>query len=361
MSARHAVPSALPVVLLVFSMQACSAVAPTHAGDERSAAMARVRLRRAWPVMGTMLTITAWGSDTTAILAAIHAARDSVRAVDSLMSVYRPGSDVSLVNRGAGGAPVGVAPQTLHVLLRARDVWRLSAGAFDPTVGPLVEAWGFHGESGGIPQAEALDSLRGLVGFDRVQIDSACSTVRLPLDGMRLDLGGIAKGYALDLGRAAMRVDAISGGMLDLGGNVLVFGHPPAGHSWKIGIRHPRHGTMLLGTLELDSGAVATSGDYEHFYEIGGVRYAHLLDPRTGAPARGVMAATAIGPVGEWSDGLSAALFLAGTVRGVALADSLPGIGVVYVRDAGAEGVTRADIVLSARARRWFTIDPAVH
>ena len=310
--------------------------------------------------MGTLLTITAWGADTGVLLAAIHAARDSVRLVDSLMSVYRPESDISTVNRNAGGSPVRVAAQTLHVLRRARDFWRLSGGAFDPTVGPLVDAWGFRGESGRMPTAFALDSLRGLVGFPGVQIDSTASTVRLARAGMQLDLGGIAKGYALDLGRAAMRNAAITGGMLDLGGNVLVFGRPPTGRTWRIGIRHPRHGSALLGTLALDSGAVATSGDYEHFYEIDGVRYAHLLDPRTGAPARGIVAATAIGPAGEWSDGLSAALFLSGAVRGVSIADSLPGTGAVYVLDDGTGRVTRARIVVSARARAWFTVDPAV-
>lgn len=360
MTVRRALAGGLPVALLAGSLQACRTSAPAPEHSRRTGTGPQTRVARAWPVMGTLLTITAWGSDTSAILAAVHAARDSVRAVDSLMSVYRPGSEISLVNRSAGGPAVPVAPQTLHVLQRARDFWRLSGGAFDPTVGPLVEAWGFHGDSGRIPPALALDSLRGLVGFGLVELDTVSSTVRLPRSGMKLDLGGIAKGYALDLGRAALRIEGMTGGMLDLGGNVLVFGHPPSGTKWRIGIRHPRRGTELLGMLEIDSGAVATSGDYEHFRMIDGVRYAHLINPRTGAPARGIVAATAIGPAGEWSDGLSAALFLVGAARGVAIADSLPDVGALYVRDAGTGRVTRADIVLSARARQWFTVDPAV-
>lgn len=309
---------------------------------------------RAWPVMGTLLVITAWGrapADTARLLPLVHAARDSVRLVDSLMSIYRPSSELSRVNAAAGGAPVRVSPQLLHVLLRARLYWRLSGGAFDPTIGPLVRAWGFHGERGRIPPARELDSLRALVDFGAVEIDSMAGTVRLPRPGMRLDLGGIAKGYALDLARAALRAPEVRGGMVDLGGNVLVFGRPPHGERWRLGIRHPRGDGALIGTVELDSGAIATSGDYEHFYIIDGVRYAHLIDPRTGAPARGVIAASAIGPTGEWSDGLSATLYLVGARRGLALADSLPGVAAVYVLDRGGRAIEPGDLRISTRAR----------
>lgn len=328
------------------------ATRPVARGDEPP------KVSRAWPVMGTLLVVTAWGrvpGDSVALLALVRAARDSVRLVDSLMSTYRPTSELSAVNRAAGHEPVRVSPQVMHVLLEARRYWRLSGGAFDPTVGPLVDAWGFHGERGRVPPRRELDSLRGLVDFGAVEIDSAARTVRLPRQGMRLDFGGVAKGYALDLARAALRSPHVSAGMLDLGGNVLVFGHPPRGTRWRIGIRHPRERGALLGTIAIDSGAVATSGDYEHFYVIDGVRYAHLIDPRTGAPARGVIAATAVAPVGEWSDGLSAALFLTGPARGVPLADSLPGVGAIYVVDDGHTPITRSDIVLSARARGTFS------
>lgn len=309
--------------------------------------------------MGTLLVVTAWGDDTAAMLRAVHAARDSVRLVDSVMSNYKPTSELSRINREAGGAPVHVSPELLYVLEEARRYWRLSNGAFDPTVGPLVAAWGFYGEHGRIPSSRELDSLRALVDFGAVEIDTIARTVRLPRAGMQLDLGGIAKGYALDLARAAMRIVPLQGGMIDLGGNVLVFGRPPHGRKWRIGIRDPRRHGGILGVVSIDSGAVATSGDYEHFYVIDGVRYAHLIDPRSGRPARGVIAASAIGPRGEWSDGLSATLFLSGARRGIALADSLPGVGALYVLDHGDSVITRDDIALSARAARWFTFEPA--
>lgn len=313
-----------------------------------------VKVARAWPVMGTMFVATVWGTDTSAMLRGVRAARDSVRLVDSLMSVYRPESEISRLNAEAGGEPLRVSAPTLHVLLHVRLLWRLSAGRFDPTVAPLVRAWGFYGDSGRVPPATELDSLRRLVGYDRVEIDSAASTVRLSRPGMRLDLGGIAKGYALDLARAALQDSCIRGGMIDLGGNVLVFGRPPRGRRWIIGVRHPRNEGRLLGTIAIDSGAVATSGDYEHFFRIAGRRYGHLIDPITGAPRRGVIAATAIGPRGEWSDGLSATLFLTGPGRGRAIVDSLPGVSGIWVLDPGRRKLRKRDVVLSRRSRSTF-------
>ena len=325
-----------------------------RASGQSSATDSIIKVTRAWPVMGTMFVATVWARDTAAALNGIVAARDSVRLIDSLLSTYRPESEASRVNARAGGDPARVSPQTLHVLLLSRKYWSLSGGLFDPTVGPLVRAWGFNGDSGRVPARAVLDSLRRLVGFDRVEIDSAASTVRLGVPGMSLDFGGIAKGYALDLARAALRDSTVRGGMLDLGGNVLVFGRSPTGRKWNIGIAHPRRDGRVIGVLSLDSGAVATSGDYEHFVRIDGKRYGHLLDPHTGYPRRGVLSATAIGPRGEMSDGLSAVYFLVGPARGSQLADSLPGASGVWVLDNAQPHIARRDIVRSARARKQF-------
>ena len=345
------------VALLGAVVHALSSPAPAQAPGPAGDTL--IKVARAWPMMGTMFVATVWGTDTLAMLRGVQAARDSVRLVDSLMSIYRPQSEISQLNARAGVGALRVSAPTLHVLLQARLFWRLSGGLFDPTVGPLVRAWGFYGDSGRVPPTTELDSLRRLVGYDRVEIDSAASTVRLVQPGMRLDLGGIAKGYALDLARAALRDSSIRGGMVDLGGNMLVFGRPPRGHRWIIGIRHPRTDGSLLGRIAIDSGAVATSGDYEHFFRIAGRRYGHLIDPVTGAPRRGVIAATAIGPRGEWSDGLSATLFLAGASRGRAIVDSLPGASGIWVLDPGRRKLRKHDVVLSRRSRSTFThVDP---
>ena len=314
-----------------------------------------VRVSRAWPVMGTLFVATIWTTDSAGAAAVLRAAHDSVRLVDSLMSSYRPESELSRVNAGAGNAaPVPVSPQTMTVLQKARLYWRLSSGAFDPTVGPIVDAWGFDRVHGRRPTARALDSLRVLVGFGAVELDTLARTVRLPRPGMRLDLGGIAKGYALDLARRALVSPAIRGGSVNLGGNVLVFGRPPAGTRWRVAIVNPLHRESTIGELAIDSGAVATSGDYEHYVVIDGTRYGHLIDPRTAMPARGILSATAVGPLGEWSDGLSAAIFLLGPARGRALVDSIPGLAAVWVIDRGQRSLNAGDVVCSTRAIRMM-------
>lgn len=314
-----------------------------------------IRETRAWPVMGTMFVVTAWVADTSQLVPALLAARDSVRLVDSLMSTYRSSSDLSRLNAAAGaGEPVPVARQTMRVLQMARLYWRLSGGAFDPTVGPMVRAWGFERTRGRRPSGRELDSLRRLVGFGDVELDSVRSTVRLPRVGMRLDLGGIAKGFALDMARRALRHDAIVAGKLDLGGNLLLFGRPPGGGPWHVEIVDPLHRDRVAGGFTIDSGAVATSGDYEHYVVIQGRRYGHLIDPRTGAPSAGVLSATAIGPLGEWSDGLSATLFLMGPDAGARLADSLPGVGAIWILNRGQSRLAWRDLVCSARIATRF-------
>ncbi len=317
----------------------------------------QIEIRRAWPIMGTMLTITVWGTDSLEMLSAVQRGHAAVILVDSLMSSYRNTSDVARIARSPE-SPVRVSKETIHVLLHAREYWGLSGGLFDPTAGPLTTLWKNAIASGTLPARQSIDSARALTGLGQATIDSARQTVRLGKKGMTLDLGGIAKGYALDLARKEMR--GTSAGMIDLGGNVLVFGKSPAEDGkWRIGIVHPRDDQRLLGFVTLDSGAVATSGDYENFFVLHGRRYSHLIDVTTGMPSRGVLSASAVAPTGEWSDGMSATLMLMGACAGIRVADSLGTVGAVIVNDPGNGAVTRDHVYLSAKAALLFRFTPA--
>lgn len=303
-----------------------------------------VRTERTWPAMGTLLHASARAPEDAAAEGAVRAARTRVLAVDSLMSTYRPDSDLSRVNRAAGReGPVSVSAETARVLEEALRWARLTGGAFDPTAGPLGRAWGFHEGEPRVPPPAARDSAARLVGWERVEQRETEPAVRLPEEGMRLDLGAVAKGHALDAAVGAMRARGAEAGMVDLGGNLRVFGPPPgdaagsrdpevpdreAGSDrdagtdrstggWRLGIRHPRGGGTLLGTLSLDSGAVATSGDAEQFFERGGVRYSHIMDPRSGRPARGVAQVTVVAREASTADALATALFVLGPDRGL--------------------------------------------
>lgn len=309
---------------------------------------------RAWPVMGTVLRVTVWASDPAEAEELLGEARRVVFRVDTLMSVYKPESEVSVVNRRAGTDSVTVvSPETAEVLGAALDYGALTGGALDVTVGPLVDLWGFYRHAGRLPAPEALDSVRGLVGYRRVELDRAARAVRLPRRGMRLDFGAIAKGYAVDLAVAALRRGGAVRALVDLGGNLGFLGQAPGGGAWEVGLRDPRDPEGIFGTVSLDSGAVATSGDSEQFFVHEGVRYSHIFDPRTGWPARGVASVSVVAPTGQAADALSTALFVLGPEEGCAVAARFPGVEAVWVLDrgevpaTGGPGETIGEIVIT--------------
>ncbi|NJD11758.1 MAG: FAD:protein FMN transferase, partial [Gemmatimonadetes bacterium] len=255
-----------------------------------------------------------------------------------LMSTWRPESEISRLNAAAGsGTWTRLSRETLAVLAAARRLAQLSGGAFDVTVGPLMWAWGFRGrDEPHRPAPATLDSARALVGSRLLELDSAGGSARLLARGATVDLGAIAKGYALDLAAAAMQAAGATAGMVDLGGNVLVFGPPPEGReAWVIGILDPRDPAATMGEIRLRAGSVASSGDYEQFFEAAGVRYSHIMDPATGEPARGTLQTTVVAPTGLQSDGLSTTLFVLGPERGrsVLARPFARGAAVVWVRD----------------------------
>lgn len=287
---------------------------------------------RAWPVMGTMFEITVWDPDSARARLGLAAARAAVVRVDSLMSTYRAESELSAVNRRAGTDSVTrLSPETVAVLAAALDYARASGGALDVTVGPLVHAWGFDSRDPAVPPATTLDSARTLVGWQRVDFDRARSTVRLPVRGMRLDFGAIAKGFALDLAVAALRDAGIRRATVDLGGNLRFLG-PPDDAGREVAIRDPRNPADLLAVVEVRGGAVATSGDYERFFVHDGVRYSHIIDPRTGWPARDIEGVSVFAATGMASDALSTALFVVGVSRGCAVAREA-GVEALWVLD----------------------------
>ena len=326
-----------------------------------------VRLERAWPVMGTLFRAVARAPDSTTAVSALLAARDEVRRLDSLLSDYRDDSEVSRLARRAGTGRWTTLSRETATLLRASLRWaEATGGAFDPTVGPMVRAWGFRGPSPRVPSPVRRDSALGLVGWWRVETRAGGREARLPRRGMALDFGAIGKGFALDRAVAAMRERGAEAGMLDLGGNVLVFGHGPGPRGgWPIGIRNPRCPERVLGMVVLDSGSVATSGDYERFFEEGGVRYGHILDPRTGRPSRGVLQVTVAAPDGLAADALSTALFVMGPGAGRRLLRREPaarGAGALWVTGRGAasgpSGPTGrpAGVVLAGKGARRFDL-----
>ncbi|MGB9589991.1 MAG: FAD:protein FMN transferase [candidate division WOR-3 bacterium] len=240
-------------------------------------------------------------------------------AVDSLMSIWKRGSELSELN--AKGA-MRLSRPTLRCVEVGLAAARTTRGAFDPTVWPLVHAWGFDSDSPHPPDPESLESARGLVDWQKVNI-LGDSVILGP--GQRLDLGGVAKGYALDMAAAKLLELGCSSFLVEIGGDMICYGQKGS-QPWVIGIRDPRNPGDIVGTIRISSSkgtAICTSGDYERFVEIGGTRYAHIMDPRKGEPSKGVVSVTLIS-YGDaaMTDAMATGLFVMGPDEGIRLAES---------------------------------------
>jgi thiamine biosynthesis lipoprotein len=250
---------------------------------------------------------------------AVEAAMGEIHAVDRLMAVQRPDSDVSRANRGAATRPVSVDHRVVEVLRASRHMSDLTDGAFDVTVLPTVRAWGFLDGRPRRPSTAPRPA-----GYRRVRVDEARDEIAFDGDDVGIDLGGIAKGYALDRARSALLRRGVRCAYLDLGGNVATLGTAPDGRPWRFGIRHPRRSDALIGMIEVGEASVSTSGDAERFVEDEQGRAGHVIDPHTGRPADALVSATVVASSAMLADGLSTAAVVMGRE---AFADLLPRVG----------------------------------
>ena len=253
--------------------------------------------------------------------AARRAAREAIAEVariEAKYSRYRPGSVVSRINAGAGSA-FEIDAETRGLLAYADACFVQSGGLFDATSGVLRRAWRF--DEPRVPDDAQIAPLLRLVGWARVDLDGM--RVRLPERGMELDFGGFGKEYAVDRAAAVLREAGVDSALVNLAGDLMVLGPQPDGSAWRVGIRHPRREGALIATLPVASGALATSGDYERFIEVDGVRHCHVLDPRTGRSARGFQSVTVHAPSCLVAGSASTIAMLKGRDAGLAWLRSL--------------------------------------
>jgi thiamine biosynthesis lipoprotein len=296
-------------------------------------------------LMGTLVRVKAFGPEAPETVAE---AMEQLADMERLLSTNLASSDVSRVN-DAGPKGTVVSPLTEELLGEALRFADLTDGTFDPTVGPLVRLWGIGTEDARVPEKDEIKTALLRVGRNRVRIEEGRRVFLAP--GQALDLGGIAKGYAADRLRERLLAGGVSSGLIDLGGNILVFGNPPHGKLWRIGVQDPKEPRGgVLGVVELAGGSVVTSGVYERFFEREGVRYHHILDPCTGYPARsGLLAVTVLSSNSLEGDALSTALFVMGLERGMKLVESLDGVEALFVTEDGG-------VVLSSGMKGCFSL-----
>jgi thiamine biosynthesis lipoprotein len=263
--------------------------------------------------MGTWASLTLVTADSASVADLAYDALMELHRVDSLMSNWSEKSEVARINRDASRAAVTVHPEVAAVIDLALRVNRDSAGAFDITVEPLVRLWGFLGGQKRVPREEEIVTALKLVGSDKIAFDAPSRTLHFSRQGVRIDLGGVAKGYGADAVAKILRRSTVTDALVDLSGNMVALGDAAYHEGWTVGIRDPSGARAHLGRVHLYDEAISTSGDYEQFADAGGKRYGHILDPRTGSPARGLSSVTVVPDRAMAADAWSTALFVLGS------------------------------------------------
>ncbi len=315
--------SAAGTSLYSLGSQPAHAQAAAHAGGQA--------LHERRPLMGTLVDITLEGAKPDRLQAALEAAYREMTRLSDMMNHYSPDSVVSAVNLAAGVSPVAVPPELMQVLRMAQRVSERSQGAFDITVAS-IKGWRFSNERRSMPAPDDIARQLPLVNYRDLLLDVRKGTAFLKHQGMRMDLGGIAKIYILNAGLRSLKQQGVPHAMINGGGDVLVMSTADR-HPWKVGIRDPRAPDKLLGVLSLRNGIVASSGDYERYFEVNGRRYHHILDPKTGYPTQGPHGVTLVSASLDRIDGLGAAIMVMGSQAGRRLIEATPGLDGLIVDD----------------------------
>ncbi|MBN1866340.1 FAD:protein FMN transferase [Candidatus Sumerlaeota bacterium] len=310
-------------------------------GTERTARRrprrwAPLPVTRTFSMMGTRVNVTVVPPRKTNLETLIDGVRSEMARIESVMNAHDPTSFVSRLNDLPASTPLRVRPEEaeiLDVLDEARRVSELSGGAFDITVASVGRLWDFDPHRPRIPTEEEIASAIDGIDYRQVVVDRATSSVLLAGEGARIDLGGIAKGTAIDRAVDYLTSHGIRSALVDAGGDVYVLGKKTRGVPWKIALQDPRDTTGVLATLTPENIAVVTSGDYERAIAIDGKRYHHILDPRTGMPAEGLISVTVFAPKAQTADALATALFVLGPERGMELAERLEGVEAILITE----------------------------
>lgn len=309
-------------------------------------------VKRSQYLMGTLVFVTGVAPDQEAAEKAVAAGLTEIRRLEELLSTWIDNSELSRVNAAAGREPVQVSPETLEVLDRSLEMARLTNGGFNIAVGPAVDAWNVSQE-GRIPSRDELERVRPLIDLSHMQLNREAGTVYLGRSGMKIDIGGIGKGFAADLAAEVMKAMGATAGVVALSGDIKTFGRMPDGQRFLFGIEHPRKQEKLLARLELEDEAVSTAGDYQRYFEHHGIRYHHILDPQTLKPGRLCQSVSVIASEGVMADGLDTGIFVMGPEKGMELVERLPHVEAVIVDSHGRVSVSsglkgRLEIVGSA-------------
>lgn len=283
-------------------------------------------------IMGTAIRVELWSEDRADGEAAINAVMTEMHRIDHAMSPHKAESELSRVNRHAAAGPVKLSEEMARLVSRALDFSKLSGGAFDITYAGVGHLYDYREKIK--PTDAAIAQAREAVGYQNLILDTAARTLRFAREGVRIDLGGFAKGHAVDNATAILARHGIKNAIVSAGGDSRVMGDH-RGRPWTIAIRDPRRPGEVVAVLPLEDTAISTSGDYERFFEQDGVRCHHVLDPKTGKSPSSVHSVTILAADGLTTEGLSKSVFVLGVEKGMRLIESQEGVDAVVIDAAG--------------------------
>ncbi|HET7215422.1 MAG TPA: FAD:protein FMN transferase [Terriglobia bacterium] len=272
-----------------------------------------IRYEATHRAMGTSFTLVAYGQSSSYLEEVAAQVFQEIDELDDQMSNYKPESELSSINREAARHAVMVEPRLFGLIQDSLEYSRQSDGAFDITVGPLMKAWGFFRGQGRLPSKSELEGILERVGYQHVKLDTTARTIQFDTPGIEIDLGGIAKGYAVDRAVDILRDNGISLALISSGtSSIYTLGSPPGENGWKISLRNPLDTSKAACVLRLQNLSLSVSGDYEKFFKIGGKVYTHIMDPHTGMPVENMLSTVVVSPSATDSDALSTSFYVEG-------------------------------------------------
>lgn len=280
------------VLILFFIMTVTAPAAPP--GKTKPELL---RVEGSADAMGTAFSIVAYGEDRAHLESAVAQGLEEARRLDQMLSNYKPASEWSEMNRLAADGPVHVSSELFQLLAACVEYSRASEGAFDISVGPLMKVWGFYKGSGHLPHRAEVRGALNFVGYRNILLDARTETVRFARRGVELDPGGIGKGYAVDRIVQILKDNGLQHALVSGGGSsIYAIGAPPNEKGWKVDIKNPRNPSDSVESVYLKDESISTSGSYEKFFYAEGRMYSHIMDPRTGYPAEGMLSTSVIAP-----------------------------------------------------------------
>lgn len=286
-------------------------------------------------MLGSPFEMTVVAKDTLQANDYIDSAVAEVRRIENLISDWIPTTPISRINQNAGVQPVKVTDELMELIQRALKISELTNGAFDISYASMDKIWKFDGSMTTMPTPEAIKKSVEKIGYQNILLNTKEKTIFLKKEGMKLGLGGIGQGYIADKIKELLLLKGCTAGVVNVSGDINAWGKQPDGNLWTVGIVNPMNKNKIFATFPLEDSAVETSGSYEKFVTFNGTRYSHIIDPRTGYPATGIVSISVFAPQTEIADALATGIFVLGVDIGLNLVNQLKGIECIIVDDKG--------------------------